>query len=116
MRRGIFPTQELRVAGMSLWDRYNERVKLQHGWEVELTCADCGHVDVPKYDGWQSKYNSAFGLTPVVYARLSCSGCGRSLRTEAGEWLVETFSAVRTHPACRRLLIGFVLLILLALV
>ena len=50
-----------------------------------------------------------------MYARLSCSGCGRSLGSEAGEWLVETFPAVRTHPACRRLLIGFVLLILLAL-
>ena len=101
---------------MSFGDRYNERLKLQHGWEVELTCAKCGHSGIPKYAGWQSKNRVAFGRTVVVYARLSCPKCGRSLETEAGDWLVDTFAAVSTHPACRRLLIGFILLILLLFV
>ena len=101
---------------MSFWDRYNERVTLQHGWDVELTCAKCGHVGIPKYDGWQSKHSIAFGRTAVVYALVSCPDCGRSLESEAAEWLVETFPPVRTHPACRRLLIGFVLVFVLATV
>jgi hypothetical protein len=95
----------------SLLARYNERLRHRHGWNVELACPACGVAAVPAMDGWTPSLAVNFGNSPTIYANLRCRSCGADLTGEAGKKLVELFADVPTPPANRRLLAGFVALL-----
>ena len=106
-------SQRERSVGLSLKERtaaYREAMELHHGWEVELECSACGHCGLPEYKGWTPRYSISFGTTPTVFADLGCPACGRDLKPEAGDKLVEMFSQVEIPRANRRLLMGYFLL------
>ena len=88
--------------------KYNQALRLRHDWQTALTCTGCGASAVPIYDGWTPKHEIAFGSTPVIYARLHCPQCGKDLRREAGEKLVALFSPVPPPVRNRRILMGFI--------
>ena len=97
---------------MSLLTRYRERLQNEHGWQVELECSQCGHVGLPKCDGWTPSNVIRLGDKPTIYANVTCPECGKSLKDEAGHKLVELFSGVVTSAQNKRLLYGFVLVAL----
>jgi hypothetical protein len=89
-----------------LLTKYRERLKQQHGWEVELKCPHCGTVAVPVFNGWSPTYAMGFGNTPTIYANLNCPKCGAGLRDAAASKLVELFSDVQIPGKNRRLIVG----------
>ena len=92
----------------SFLSKYKERAQHQHGWEVELQCPECNHDGKPKYDGWTPNKAVKFGDTPTIYANVTCSECGHDLKTEAGKKLTELFKDVSIPPRNKRLLYGFI--------
>jgi len=104
---------------MKFLRQYQERLQLEHGWQVELGCSNCGHSALPNFRGWSPNRALCFSERPTVFANISCSNCGNDLRKEAGKRLVSMFSAVAPPPANRRLvgwftglLVGIPLLLL----
>ena len=99
---------------------YNQRLKQPHGWEVELTCPRCGSTVIPNFLSWTPNFAIALGNTPTIYADIACRNCGFSLKTVAGEKLVELFAPVSVPRANKRAMIvftvGVVLLVVVGLV
>jgi hypothetical protein len=98
---------------MGFFRRYRETLRHEHGWEVELTCPQCGHTGLPRYEGWKPNLAGGFGKTPTIFANLACTKCGRDLRRAAGEQLVATFSRIAVPKGNKRLLVWFVIAVLL---
>ncbi len=78
----------------SIMAKYREAVELNHGWDIELACAECGWSGVPKYEGWTPGFPKGFGKTPTIYANLKCPECGKDLKDEAAAKLVELFGDI----------------------
>jgi hypothetical protein len=93
---------------MQFLQEYRDRVRHEHGWQVELKCSHCGHTAVPKYKGWTPSSAIHFGDRPTMYANLSCTNCGSDLRKESSEQLVSMFAGVAVPPANRRLIAWFI--------
>lgn len=89
---------------MALLQRYRKALHHEHGWEVELTCQDCGHTGLPRCDGWKPNSAINFGNTPTMFSRVACASCGRDLRSVAGEKLVAMFSEITVPKANRRII------------
>ena len=94
---------------MSLLAKYRQRLLHEHGWQIELECSQCGHVGLPKYDGWTPKRHIRFRKKPTIYANVACPECSKDLKKEAGNKLVELFSDLPIPPQNKRLIYGFVL-------
>ena len=86
--------------------KYREALRLKHGWQVELQCSQCGHCGVPAYDGWTPSRAITLGNSPLIYANVSCSECGKDLKQEGGEKLVELFSGIAV-PGRNKVLIAW---------
>jgi hypothetical protein len=76
-----------------------------YGWDVELTCPQCGTSGLPRYEGWSPSLESNSGAHVQVYAKIACPKCGRRLTDEAAKKLVQLFSA-RDIPAENKKLIS----------
>ncbi len=98
---------------MAVLQRYRKALQHQHGWEVELTCPDCGHTGLPRYGGWEPNIAINFGNAPTMFARVACGSCGRDLRPVAGEELRAMFSEIMVPKANRRLIVWFVVAVIL---
>lgn len=83
---------------ISFITQYKQRVELQHGWEVELQCPECGHESVPTFaDGLTPKPNAVaknVADSPLICATVTCSECGHDLNEQAGVKLIELFKDV----------------------
>lgn len=99
---------------MALLQNYQKAMQREHGWEVELTCPDCGCTTRPLYEDWDSKSAINFGNTPTIFACVACAECGRALRSVAGERLVAMFSDIAVPRANKRLIAWFVVVAVLA--
>jgi len=89
--------------------KYKQTVRLDHGWEVELTCPECNWNGIPPDNGWTPGLEIHFGNTPTIYSNLKCPECECNLRKEAGEKLVEMFSDVELDRRNKRYLAFFIL-------
>ncbi len=98
---------------MAILKEYRMALQHEHGWEVELTCPDCGHTGLPRYDGWEPNSAISFGSTPTLFARVACESCGRDVRSVAGEKLVALFSEITAPRANRRLVVWFVVAVII---
>ncbi len=76
----------------------DERLHLQHGWEVELSCPKCGTVALPVFSGWTPNNRGGFGTTAIIYANVACQGGDADLREAAGEKLNELFADISIPP------------------
>ncbi len=92
---------------MGFLRKYHDALRHQHGWEVELTCPECGHTAVPHYGDWEFTRTAHLGDTPTVFALVTCPNCGRDLRGAAGDCLVATFSDVAVPQGNKRLVVYF---------
>ncbi len=94
---------------MGILERYRSALRLQHGWEVDLTCRECGHSGLPRYEGWEPNGAINLGNAPTMFARVSCASCERDLRSVAGEKLVAMFSDQAIPATNKRMIFCFVL-------
>lgn len=100
---------------MSLWqaiwntrERWNRRLRLNHGWEVKLPCPQCGMIALPVVKGWDPNYAINFGARPTIFANVHCPRCDNDLKQAAGEKLVQLFADVSIPPQNQRWIISFV--------
>lgn len=93
---------------MKLIARCRIDLRHEHGWNVKLTCPDCSHKGVPRFDGWAANTAINFGNAPTLFARLACANCGGDLRSAASESLQNMFSGVRVSKRNVRLIVWFV--------
>jgi ribosomal protein S27E len=80
-----------------------------YGWDVELTCEQCGFAGVPRYEGWSPGLDSGLGENVRVYAKVACPSCGRRLTKEAGKRLIALFRGLDIPAENRRVLSRFIL-------
>ena len=88
----------------------NEQMHLQHGWEAELVCPKCGTVAQPVFNGWTPNNRVGFGMTSVVYANVTCSGCHADLQKVAELKLIELFADISMPAKNKKAIWGYVLL------
>lgn len=93
----------------SFFAKYRTAIEQHHGWQVELSCPDCGHEGLPVYAGWNPKSSMNFNKTPTVFAQLSCTECGRNLEDVAGNKLVKLFADRKVPSENRKILFVFFL-------
>lgn len=101
---------------MAMLKGYRRALQHEHGWEVELSCPDCGHTGLPRYDGWEANSAINFGSAPTIFARVACESCGGNLRPIAGERLQTMFSEITVPTANRRLIVWFVIAVILLVI
>ncbi|GIW81279.1 MAG: hypothetical protein KatS3mg105_3086 [Gemmatales bacterium] len=94
----------------NLLHKYRQQMQHEHGWDVELTCSDCGHTARPVYHGWKPVSAMRFGQSPTIYAILSCPQCHKNMQAEAEAKLVELFQLESIPPQNKSLLMQSVLL------
>lgn len=97
----------------SFLKKYKQVMELKHGWTVELTCPKCGKNAIPLYEGWKPNYEMNFFQKSTVYADLKCPACGADLRETAAGKLKELFLNVPLEAQNKKVLSGFILLIVL---
>jgi hypothetical protein len=88
----------------------NERRRLQHGWEVELLCPQCGTVAPPVFNGWDPNSNIGFGKDATIFANVTCSKCHAGLKDAAVGKLVEMFADEAIPPTNRKAIGGYLIL------
>lgn len=93
---------------LSIFKKYKNLIRHQHGWEIELKCPQCSHIGIPHYNGWKPNNRIKFGKRSTIFACLDCSHCGNKLRDEAGKKLVELFSEIAIPPRNTYLIMWFV--------
>ncbi len=96
----------------SIFKKYRETMQHQHGWQVELECSKCAWSGIPVYNGWKPGLAMNFGQKPTIYADLNCPECGSELKNEAGKKLVELFTEISITGINKRLLIGFIAILI----
>ena len=87
---------------------YGQRLRHQHGWEVQLACAICGHRGLPNYEGRTPSSDVTFEDRPTVFANLTCYQCGQDLTQKASEKILELFSDVPSPTRNKLLLLTFI--------
>lgn len=92
---------------VALLKKYKEALQLKHGWQVELQCSQCSHCGVPAYEGWTSSRAITVENSPLIYANISCPECGKNLKQEGGEKLVELFSGIAVPGRNKELIAWF---------
>ena len=98
---------------MAILHGYRKALQYEYGWEVELTCPDCGHTGLPRHEGWEPNSAINFGNTPTMFARVACESCGRDVHPVAGDKLRVMFSEITVPKANRRLIVWFVVAVIL---
>jgi hypothetical protein len=99
---------------LTFFEQYRQRLRHQHGWEIELDCPVCGNHGLPVHSGWTPDSTIHFGTQPTIFVNVSCPRCGQDLTQQAGEKLVELFSDV-TAPARNRRMIALLISLLVGL-
>src|SRR5688572_27154350 len=84
----------------------------EHGWDVALSCPNCGFEGKPAFQGWTPTREVNFGKTPTIFANLSCPQCSANLRNSAVLKLPELFAEVRAPRSNKLATIYFVAAIL----
>ncbi len=70
---------------------FSNIITKSYGWDIELTCGQCGATAMPRYEGWSPSLKTNLGPNVRVYAKVACPKCGRRLTGEAGKKLVGLF-------------------------
>lgn len=80
-----------------------------YGWDVALTCEQCGFEGLPRYEGWSPGLETGLADHHVrIYAKVACPKCGRRLTSEAGKMLSILFRGIDISADSRRAITQFV--------
>jgi DNA-directed RNA polymerase subunit RPC12/RpoP len=93
---------------MSSLFRSGNRLQKTHGWDVELTCGQCGATTVPRFEGWSPALSTNLGPHVQVYAKVACPKCGSRLTDQAGRELTELFRDLDIPPKNKSVITQFV--------
>jgi ribosomal protein S27E len=92
----------------SLLGKYRSAITHTHGWNVELSCSQCGFRGLPRYEGWIKNGVMHAGDKPTISVKIACRQCGRRLTDEAGGKLVELFNDVTIPEENRKIIKEFI--------
>src|SRR5574337_225431 len=93
---------------MSILFQPGNTLQKTYGWDVALTCGQCGVTGLPRYEGRSPSLHTNAGANVQVYAKVACPKCGNRLTNEAGRKLTELFSELDIPPANRKLISRFI--------
>lgn len=79
-----------------------------HGWDVELTCSQCGTGALPRYEGWSPSLSGYTNVNIQVFAKVACTKCGKRLTGEAGRKLADLFDNLEITAENRNIITGFI--------
>lgn len=79
-----------------------------YGWDVELTCTQCGTSGLPRYEGWSPSLETTLGGNVQVYAKVACPKCARRLTEEAGRKLAGFFTTLDIPVENKKILARFI--------
>ncbi len=84
-----------------------------YGWDVELSCSQCGFSGKPRYEGWSRSLKANTAENATIYAKLACPKCGRRLTDEAGRKLVDLFRNVDLPDQNKKIISRFIATLIL---